>query len=122
MRSCPECIYYDRCDYIFDGCLSNRDNKACDWFDDKNNYLKLPCRVGDVIYFTGYGIVEELNVYKASIEYNEAFIDNYIGYVEARRPDGTTESIGFNVFGELAFANKEDAKNALNKQEAADEY
>ena len=117
MRSCQECIYYDRCDYIFDGCLSNGDNKACGWFDDKNNYLKLPCRVDDVIYFIGYGVVEELKVYMISVEYNKSFIDNYIGYVDARRLDGTSESIGFNVFGELAFTNMEDAKNALSRAE-----
>lgn len=119
MRSCPDCIHYDRCDYIFDGCLSNRDNKACDWHDSRIKYVRMPCLVGDAIYFTGYGIAEELTVEAINILVNG---DGFVGYVDARRPDGTVESIGFNVFGELAFANKEEAENALNRPEAADEY
>ena len=113
MKSCPECIYYESCDYFFDGCLSNRDNEACRRFDDKSNYFKWPCKVNDTIYFIGYGVVEALEVFKLSVELCNTFIDNYIGYVDARRHDGTTESIGFNVFGELAFTNKEEAENAL---------
>ncbi len=46
MKSCLDCIYYERCDAIFDGLLSNRDNKPCDWFDDKVYYVKLPAYIG----------------------------------------------------------------------------
>lgn len=110
MRSCPDCIHYDRYDYIFDGCLSNRDNKACDWHDSRIKYVRMPCLVGDVIYFTGYSVAEELKVSAVNILING---DGFVGYVDARRPDGTVESIGFNVFGELAFINKEEALNSL---------
>lgn len=44
--TCKDCIYYERCDAIFDGLLSNRDNKPCDWFDDKAYYAKLPAFIG----------------------------------------------------------------------------
>ncbi len=115
MRICPDCIHFDRCDYIFDGCLSNRDNKACDWYDPVVRYARMPCIVGDTIYFTGYGLAEELKVSAVNILINS---DSFVGYVDARRPDGTVESIGFNVFGELAFIEKEAAENALNKPEA----
>ena len=46
MKDCRDCIYYERCDNIFDGLLSNRDNKPCDWFDDKAYYVKLPAHIG----------------------------------------------------------------------------
>ena len=117
MRNYPDYIHFDKCDYIFDGYLSNRDNKACDGHDLRTKYVRIPCIVGDIIYFTGYGVVEELKVAAVSILVNGS---GFVGYVDASRPDGTVESIGFNVFGELAFTNKEDAENDLNKPEATE--
>jgi hypothetical protein len=120
MTSCRDCIYYERCDTIFDGLLSNRNNEPCGQFDAATNFVRLPCRLGDLVYFIGYGVVETLEVVNINIEFDRSFIDSYIGYVEARRADGTTESIGFNVFGELAFTSGATAFEALNK-EATDE-
>lgn len=110
---CRDCIHYERCDTVFDGLLSNRDNEPCWQFDSKYNYLKWPCEINQTIYFIGYGVAETLKVEKMTVECSEHYIDKYLGYVDARREDGTTESIGFNVFGELAFINKEDAEKAL---------
>lgn len=50
MVTCKDCIHYERCDTIFDGLLSNRDNEPCHQFDDKSRYIKLPCKVGDTVY------------------------------------------------------------------------
>ena len=111
--TCKDCIYYERCDTVFDGLLSNRDNKPCDQFDHKSRYLKLPCFVGYIIYFIGYGVVETLKVTKVNIESCGPTVENYFGYVDALRSDGTIECIGFNTFGTLAFTNKEDAYAAL---------
>ena len=69
--------------------------------------------IGETIYFTGFGLVEALKVVKITTEETE---ECFIGYVDARRPDGTTESIGFNSFGELAFHWKCDAEAALNSE------
>ena len=71
-------------------------------------------QVGEIIYFTGYGIIEALKIVKITTEETE---DAFIGYVDARRPDGTIENIGFNSFGDLAFRYKADAEKALNKTE-----
>jgi hypothetical protein len=46
MKTCKDCIYYERCDTIFDGLLSNRDNKPCEQFDDNAYYVKLPAYIG----------------------------------------------------------------------------
>jgi hypothetical protein len=69
--------------------------------------------IGDIIYFTGYGIVEALKIIKITTEETE---EAFIGYVDARRPDGTIENIGFNAFGELAFRWKIDAEAVLNQE------
>jgi hypothetical protein len=78
------------------------------------SYLDLVERfnIGDIIYFTGYGVVEALKIVKITTEETE---ECFIGYVDARRADGTTESIGFNVFGELAFVHKAEAEAALSQ-------
>lgn len=122
MITCKNCIYYERCDTIFDGLLSNRNNEPCGQFDNNTNYVKLPCQVGNTIYFIGYGKLETLIVDRINIEFASSFIDNYIGYVEAVRADNTQESIGFNVFGELAFTDKEVAEKVLYKSEVENEY
>jgi len=70
--------------------------------------------IGETIYFIGYGIVEALKIVKITTEETE---EQFIGYVDACRSDGTTESIGFNVFGELAFVYKEEAEVALSQVE-----
>ena len=36
--NCTECLYYERCDTVFDGVLSNRDNKPCDQYINKSEY------------------------------------------------------------------------------------
>lgn len=36
--NCTECLYYERCDTVFDGVLSNRDNKPCDQYINKEEY------------------------------------------------------------------------------------
>lgn len=50
MVTCKDCIHYERCDTIFDGLLSNRDNEPCHQFNDKSRYIELPCKVGDTLY------------------------------------------------------------------------
>ena len=122
MITCKNCIYYERCDTIFDGLLSNRNNEPCGQFDNSSNYVKLPCQVGDTIYFIGYGKLETLVVDRINIEFANNFLDNYLGYVEAVRADNTQESIGFNIFGELVFTNKEEAEKVLYSSEVEHEY
>lgn len=79
-----------------------------------NSYCEIMERpnIGDIIYFIGYGVVEALKIVKITTEETE---ECFIGYVDARRPDGTAESIGFNVFGELAFVHKVEAEVALSQ-------
>jgi hypothetical protein len=50
VQTCKDCIYYERCDTIFDGLLSNRDNKPCGQFDNKAYYAKLPAYIGQPVW------------------------------------------------------------------------
>jgi hypothetical protein len=62
MVTCKDCIHYERCDTIFDGLLSNRDNEPCYQFDDKSRYIELPCKVGDTMYVKYRGVVRSVKV------------------------------------------------------------
>ena len=61
-NTCKDCIHYERCDTIFDGLLSNRDNVPCDQFNDKSRFIELPCKVGDTMYVNYKGIVYPVKV------------------------------------------------------------
>jgi hypothetical protein len=67
--------------------------------------------IGDIIYFTGYGMVEELKVYKIT---TEETADEFTGHIFVVRYDGTTECIAYNELGKLAFKDKTSAEKALN--------
>lgn len=66
--------------------------------------------IGDIVYFIGFGIVEELKVYKIT---TEETADEFIGYISAVRRDGTTECINFNEMGKIIFPTKDRAEKAL---------
>lgn len=80
--------------------------------------IERPC-IGDIIYFTGCGIVEELKVYKIT---TEETADEFVGYISAVRRDGTTECINYDEFGKIAFRDKTSAEKVFtveaNPQEA----
>lgn len=50
MTTCIDCLYYERCDVVFDGLLSNRDNKPCVQFENKIYYAKLPAYIGQKVW------------------------------------------------------------------------
>lgn len=66
--------------------------------------------IGDIIYFTGYGMVEELKVYKIT---TEETADEFTGHIFVVRYDGTTECIAYDEFGKIAFRDKTYAEKAL---------
>jgi hypothetical protein len=66
--------------------------------------------IGDIIYFTGFGIVEELKVYKIT---TEETADEFTGYISVVRRDGTTECINYNEFGKIAFRDRASAEKVF---------
>ena len=62
--TCKDCIYYERCDAIFDGLLSNRNNELCEWFDDKLYYTKLPAYIGMKVWIPWVCINKVVNIVK----------------------------------------------------------
>lgn len=74
------------------------------------NLIERPS-IGDIIYFTGYGIVEELKLYKITTEETE---EEFTSYFYAVRRDGTTECVDYKELGKTAFLDPLSADEALS--------
>lgn len=74
----------------------------------KNNIIVPPCKIGDTIFFTGYGIIEELTVGGTSIEIHDD--NSYYALVAAYRTNGTREVFYFADFGQIVFTSREEAE------------
>lgn len=50
--TCKDCLYSPMCEYAERHSLINEycDMFICSEFEDKSQYIKLPCKVGDVVY------------------------------------------------------------------------
>ena len=119
MKTCLDCIHHDRCDAIFDGLLSNRDNKLCDWFDDKVYYAKLPAYIGmkvwvpHVWYFTE--VMTDLKEGHVSGLQQKA---NGSWKIRITR-NGTVSDYTVEDFNKYCFLNKEDAEKYIEEQVAS---
>lgn len=78
----------------------------------KNNVIVPPCKIGDTIFCTGYGIIEELTVGGASIEIHDD--NSYYALVVAYRTNGTSEVFYFADFGQIVFTSREEAERKIN--------
>ncbi len=62
--NCKSCIYYEGCSAWADlkKLTYYKDaSKHCQGFEAKTNYIKLPCKIGDLVYFikSGYSVPEK---------------------------------------------------------------
>ena len=49
--TCKDCIHCGVCDYTYAVLDLDAIEKRCDDFADKFQHIKLPCKVGDTVYF-----------------------------------------------------------------------
>lgn len=126
--TCEDCINYDWCkdqtnnpDY-YDG-ISYVENK-CKGFKSKSQYIKLPCCVGDTVYFldTKY---EKHGRKKVPVEYVDVgFVDNIVLgcldiplVVVCNENNIWTTFDGSKDFGKTVFLTKKSAEKALRERE-----
>lgn len=127
MKSCLDCIHYERCDNIFDGLLSNRDNKPCDWFDDQACYIKLPVHIGQQVWVpyawynqTKKEIISELCEGKISMLQQKADKSWKVRVSTSYVSDYTLEDIGKRIFLTKE-AGEENLRERIAKLEAVTE-
>lgn len=51
MKTCKDCLHYDGCH--IEKTETRYENSGCSAFTDKSDWVHLPCKVGDKIYWLG---------------------------------------------------------------------
>lgn len=108
--TCKDCLHYEVCvnmlsPFEFD------ERMLCDkFFTNKSEWVHLPCKVGDTIYFDTYRRGESIGVQPHKVERIEVLvsIERRFGSVGAQIPDWH--------FGKYVFLTKEEAEKALEER------
>lgn len=109
MASCKDCLHVDVCKSkdIFG------DMPVCSYFKDRNRFVELPCKVGDIIY--------EICERKKGGEWKKAIVKRVVHGIEiglggcmvAR--SGTTVVVFLSDLGKTVFLTPEAAEKALEE-------
>lgn len=108
MATCKDCINYDTCK-VAELNASNEVEIWCDLFKDRSQFVEVPCKVGDRVYYianvNGKDEINSAVVQKVTIHF-----ENEVGY------DCGIGEIGFSnrSIGKRVFLTKEQAEQALD--------
>ena len=112
MKTCKDCIHYAVCcKYDMYGDCA----KECKSFDGKDDWVHLPCKVGDTIYFDTYKRGENIGVQPHKVGKVVVIVSTTrkFGCVGADIPDWE--------FGKSVFLTREEAEKALEDRRKEDE-
>ena len=107
--TCKYCLHYDRCKKL--GICNIETLSICEDFADRSEWVHLPCKVGDTIYFETYRRGESIGVqpHKVAKINVVVTIERPFGSVGAEIPDWQ--------FGKYVFLTREEAEKALKEHE-----
>ena len=49
--TCKDCLHYERCYSIYTRDMLDMTNGECVYFTDRSEWVHLPCKVGDIVYY-----------------------------------------------------------------------
>ena len=106
MASCKECIHFDRCKglYKFDR-LQKAVSKGCSYFKDRSQFVELPCKLGDTVYY--FNSAGKIFSQKVS-----GFIVNFVGILV-----DSDVMFDSHLMGDRFFSTREEAEQALKERE-----
>lgn len=111
--TCKDCIHYDVClDFEVAEGIPLRYTSNCGRYKDKSRFVKLPCKVGDKLYF----------VYPEGDISTEVIVDIgikgfYISTYEDKRYHKRGQFISRSRLGEDCFLTREAAEKSLERME-----
>ena len=110
---CDSCMHYRICQDI--ECLA--EDEHCNGYEDKRNFIKLPCKVGDLVYFEVKGY-DHWHTYQNFIQKQEITMiilrNDFIKFQTA------SETYYLEDFGKTVFLTREEAEAALEKMKERD--
>ena len=119
--TCKDCIHYEACKNLYEihGDGLSGESHVCDYFADRSQFVELPCRVGDKVYFNNVHL-RYARVIAIYIDASGGMFDLDIttniatatGYEHFINKDYTFEDIGRRLF-----LTREEAERALKLKE-----
>lgn len=112
MASCKDCLHYEVCS-AEKTCLPDYVN--CKYFKDRNSFVELPCKVGDILY--------EIYARRKGGEWKNAIVERTVHGIEVGSSDCVTVRCGKTIvlfsfdFGKNVFFTREEAERALKERE-----
>lgn len=117
--TCEDCLYYERCKKL--GIFNLETLSVCEDFTDRSEWVHLPCKVGDTVYYTGgkyYNDIIKCRVF--AIEQNEegmiikTHLWHHLHNIQmSQRVDKWFRK---DDFFKIVFPTREEAEKALRKQ------
>ena len=119
IKGCGNFTCKETCDNVLNcGCcpISEAINKLaeCEDLEEQGLLLRLPCKVGDTIWYVGDDNNYPIEAKITRIEIKE----NYVLYVADEKEDCETLGFDSDNFGKTVFLTKEDAEQKLKEMES----
>ncbi len=118
--TCKDCIHYEVC--AIEVVMNTAINGNCKFFKDKSKIIELPCKVGDTIYYifkaeidrnaiNGFIVSEPIKITEVGTRgfWTSAFPNEH--------PDDMDNFEPWDSIGKTVFLTKEEAEQALKKEE-----
>lgn len=111
MANCTDCIHYDS------HCCEPPYGADCDGFKDKSLYIKLPCKVGDTVYFDAVGYHDTAEIDGIHID-NQGILYTWVQYDVGVDLIELWDEGDFNIedIGKTVFLTREEAEKALKER------
>lgn len=110
--TCENCLYYKKCKKL--GIYNVETLSICEDFTNRSEWVHLPCRVGQQLWFEENGKIKCSTVDR--LIYDELSTDDIFT---------TIEGYGFSVFfedvGKIVFLTREEAEKAMEKKKGVNE-
>ena len=117
--TCKNCINYETCkryEKLFHKYITGliKADRDCKDFQDRSEWVKLPCKVGDTLYEpTDRGTISEYEV-------TAVYVELFSIFVEWRISEDIVHGINSNEIGKTVFLTREEAEQALKEDEKND--
>lgn len=103
-KSCKDCLYYEKCKKL--GIFNVETLSICEDFTARSEWVHLPCKAGQQLWFVENGEVKASTVDR--LVYEELSTDDIF-----TRIDGYGFSVLFEDVGKIVFLTREEAEKAL---------
>ncbi len=108
--TCKDCLHYERCYSIYTRDMLDMTNGECVYYTDRSEWVHLPCKAEQQLWFIENGEVKASTVDR--LVYEELSTDDIF-----TRIDGYGFSVFFEDVGKTVFLTREEAEKSIGEKE-----